>query len=379
MFHTEESNENYFADGLQDDIITALSKLPRMHVVTGPITPLIARDSGLASSNSHFILKGQVRQDEKRMVISAQLIEAHSSQSVWADRYVREKRNILDLHDEMTREIVSALQVHMSSGEQARMWATGTKNYEAWQALIAARQLCLTHNGTKVLRGRELAERAIELDHNYGSAYHWIAYSYWAEGRDGWGMPEEEAYEKSYDYVRRSLEIDANDANALALLAMVHVSMRDYDLAMEYAKQAIANGAGNAHVFSNISMVFLHSERYEQAIDALKKAMEYAPLYNAGTATLESVTLLMMDRYDEAIVAAKNSLSIDPDYIFTNCILAVIYMNMNRIEDAREAVDAVLRINPGYRIKHFMGAAPFASQSSMDRFRFGLRDAGLPD
>ncbi len=176
---SDDPEYSYFTEGICEDIITALTKVPRLFVVGRvPRIEHAARLSDMKALgerlNVQHILDGSVRCSDGRFRISVQLIDVINGNHVWAERYDRKMQSIFDLQDEMAREIITALQVQLADGEDARLWADGTKNYQAWEAVLKARELCLTHRQPSVMRGRKVAAEAAELDPDYAGAWSWI-------------------------------------------------------------------------------------------------------------------------------------------------------------------------------------------------------------
>ncbi|MEP1655562.1 MAG: winged helix-turn-helix domain-containing protein [Parasphingorhabdus sp.] len=381
---SDEPDHDQFANGLCQDIIIALAKLPRLRIASGDsVFKSTARPGEIDSSRDlldpGYILEGSVRRIDDRLRITVQLMDASTGFHIWAERYERKRQNVFDLHDEITREIVSSLQVKLSSGEQARAWSSGTRNFEAWETLVKARQFCLTHRRRYVMEGRALAKRAISLDPTYVSALHWLAYSYWAESRDGWSPDSKSALQRSMEILKQALAIDQTDANLLSLLALVHLSLNEHETAILKAEKAITFGPGNAHAFSNSGFVLAYSGRPKDAIPVVRKAMEYAPLYNAGTAAILAVALWLVGKNEEAVAEAKNCLRIDPDYYYAYCILAVVYSETGQNEAARNAGKEILRIYPSYTTGMFANSHPIREPASKIRFVAGLRNGGVPD
>ncbi|MEO0440509.1 MAG: winged helix-turn-helix domain-containing protein [Pseudomonadota bacterium] len=391
---SDDPEHSFFADGICEDVITALTKVPRLFVV-GRVTRLGGNGtSHLAGRVEHdlsyiktlgkqldvqHILDGSVRCSNARFRVSVQLIDAISGDHVWAEKYDRKMRNIFELQDDMTREIITALQVRLADGEDARLWSEGTNNYEAWEAVLKARELCLTHRQANVLEGRRHAQRAVELDCQYASAWSWIGYSWWSEVLGGWSESPEVALDSARQAAERGLGIDPSNAGILGLLSLITVSLRQYDEANRIANQAVENGPNNNYALGCAGAVKMYCDDLHAAEKLLRQAMLMAPLYKAGNPEILAAILLFQRRYDEAMEAANECLALDPDYFFAHCTLAIIHSELGEHDKAREAGRNILRINPDYSVETFATRRPFKQPAVLNRCLTGLRQAGIPE
>lgn len=381
---SDDPEHSYFTEGICEDIITALTKVPRLFVVGRvPRIEHVARLSDKKALgeqlNVQHVLDGSVRCSDGRFRISVQLVDVTNGHHVWAERYDREMQSIFELQDEMAREIITALQVQLADGEDARLWADGTKSYRAWEAVLKARELCLTHRKPSVMRGRKYAVEAAELDPDYAGAWSWIGYSYWAEALGGWSENPVLTLVEARKAAERGLAVDPANAGILGLLALIMVSLRDYEAANDLANRAIEFGPNNNYAIGCAGAIKMYCNELPAAEALLRKAMRLAPLYKAGNPEILAAILMLLGRYDDAIAAARECLVLDPDYFFAYCTLAIIYAELDRDEDARDAGRHILRINPQYTVQKFAMYQPFQDEDMLQRCLAGLRKAGIPE
>ncbi|MEO9470512.1 winged helix-turn-helix domain-containing protein [Parasphingorhabdus sp.] len=381
---SDDPEHHYFTEGICEDIITALTKVPRLFVV-GRV-PRIEHASNLSDVkvlgerlNVQHVLDGSVRCSDGRFRVSVQLIDAVNGNHVWAERYDREMQSIFDLQDDMAREIITALQVQLADGEDARLWADGTKSYQAWEAVLKARELCLTHRQPSVVQGRKFAVEAARLDPNYAGAWSWIGYSYWAEALGGWSDNPVLTLVEARKAAERGLAINPSNAGTLGLLALIMVSLRDFEAASKLANRAIEFGPNNNYAIGCAGAIKMYCNELPTAEALLRKAMRLAPLYKAGNPEILAAILMLLRRYDDAIAAARECLVLDPDYFFAYCTLAIIYAELDREEDALDAGRHILRINPQYNVRKFAMYQPFQEEGVLQRCLSGLRKAGIPE
>jgi adenylate cyclase len=283
------------------------------------------------------------------------------------------------VQDEITREVTSALQVQLTEGEQARLWAGGTKNLEAWEAAIQCPELLHSHRRVDVLPARRLAKRALELDEDYASAWVMLGWSYWNEVFNGWTDDPDATLELAVDAFNRARAIDDTNPDALALLAFLHISLKKYDEARHFIEKAMALGPNNSFAPAVAANIELFCNRPEAMVPLLKRAMRLSPIYPAWYLGDLAFAYLLMDRLDDAIATAKESIKIDPDYIYNYQVLAVAHAELRQAEAARTAVENILRIEPMMSIRTFRDSQPYEDEALLDRMITAFRKAGLPE
>ena len=193
-----DPEQEYFADGIAEDIITSLSKISNLLVISRNSTFAYkgkAVDAHVVGRelNVRYVLEGSVRKAGGRVRISAQLVEAIGRQQLWAVRFDRELSDIFALQDEITSNVVAALQLKLVEGEQARVWHRGTKSFEAWECLMQGLQLFRHFTKDDNAKARVLFWRALELDPNYAMGLVRLAWTYWSDGRFHWTTTPDDA------------------------------------------------------------------------------------------------------------------------------------------------------------------------------------------
>jgi len=381
---SSDPTQEHLADGIAEDIITALSKVSNLLVVARNSTftykgqaidiRQVGREQGV-----RYVLEGSVQRSGQRLRVTAQLIDAPAGRHIWAQRYDRVIEDVFDVQDEITREVTSALQVQLTEGEQARLWAGGTKNLEAWEAAIQCPELLHSHRRVDVLPARRLAERALQLDENYASAWVMLGWSYWNEAFNGWTDNSDAVLEMALDAFNRALAIDDSSPDALALLAFLHLSLKKYDEARHFIEKAMALGPNNSFAPAVAANIELFCNRPQAMIPLLKRAMRLSPIYPAWYLGDLAFAYLLMDRLEAAIVTAKESIKIDPDYIYNYHVLAIAHAESGQTEAARAAVDKMLHIEPKMSIHTFRESQPYEDEALRDRMVSAFRKSGLPE
>ncbi|MCU9838687.1 hypothetical protein OEZ49_12985 [Ruegeria sp. WL0004] len=372
-----------FADGIAEDIITALSKLSKLFVVARNSTftykgkAVDIRKVG-QEQKVRYVLDGSVQHGAGWLRIAVQLIDATTGHHLWAQRYDRATTDLFEIQDELTREVTSALQIELTEGEQARLWASGTKNLEAWEATIQIPELLHSHRRIDIAPARRLAERALQLDPGYASAWAMLGWSYWNEAYNCWSDEPEAALAKALEAMEKAREIDDSNPDTLALLAFLHISLGKHDAARDFANRAMLLGPSNSFAPAVAANVELYSNNPAAMVPLLKRAMRLCPIYPAWYLGDLAYAYLLLDRREEAISAAQESARIDPDYVYNHFVLAVAFAELGRIGEARAATEDILRIEPGSSITKYR-ESPFQEERVIERIVRGLRRAGLPE
>jgi len=198
-----DPEQEFFADGIAEEIITALSKISSVRVIARHSTfayrgqsldlRKVAKELGV-----RYVLEGSIRRRAERIRVAAQLIDAIDGSHVWADRYDRVLGDLFDIQDQITKEIVTALRVQLTDGEEALIWGRGTDNVEAWQYCLRATDIWLRFSTSDYLEARFLDEKAISLDPEYAHAHAVLGFTYWWEGRLGYIGNSEEKFKRAF-------------------------------------------------------------------------------------------------------------------------------------------------------------------------------------
>jgi adenylate cyclase len=384
-----DPEQAFFADGVAEDIITALSKISRLMVVSRNSTftykgravdvKQVSREQGV-----RYVLEGSVRKGGSRVRVSAQLIDAQTGLHLWAERYDRELADIFAVQDEIVREIVTALDVKLREGEQHRVWATGTRNLEAWECVRLATDAVLGGATEERARATRLIERALELDPDYPTAWAMRAWLHFNEADVGGGLGDrtrfEEAQAAAFRCGHRALDLDPGYADAYGILALTHLNAREHDKAIEMAEKAIALDPNSAENLGGVATaVMTKSGRAERAIELALRAMRLCPFYRPGMLRALGMAYRASGRLEEAVTCYRESLKREAGFLSAHVNLASALGELGWQEEAREAAREVLLREPAFSIEAYVGGLSYRNPADIERIAQGLRAAGLPD
>ena len=380
--------QEYFSDGITEDIITALSKIKNLLVIARNSTftykgksvdvRQVSREQGV-----QYVLEGSVRKVGNHVRITAQLIDATTAHHIWAERYDRELQDIFAVQDEIMREIVVALDVQLNEGEQARAWSSGTTNVEAWECVRLGAPEVLSAKTEANLKAKALFEKAIELDPSYAIAWvmlGWI-YQQYADvaslSSDSNSL--ESTLKSMLDCAQKALAADPSCADAYSLMAMYHLEVKEFDQALEMAEKSISLAPNNAENLGEASVVMNKTGQQERALELGKRAMRACPVYRPGVLRCLGLSYYLLGEFDSAIRAFKESIKRESEYLTAHTNLASIYGELGKLEEADKAVREILRLSPEFSIKAYMSGLSFSNPEILIRIAEGLRKAGLPE
>jgi adenylate cyclase len=377
--------QDYFVDGITEEIITTLSKVSKLFVIAHNST-LAYKDRAVdirqvgREQGVQYVLEGSVRSGGQRVRVTAQLIEATTGRHLWARRYDREVGDVFALQDNVAKEIVSALQVELTEGEQAHLAAQGTQSAEAWQLSFEGRDLVHEHHKDTVQKGRFLLEQAVRLDEDYALAWGALAEAHWKEARnEGWSASPERSFELSIEASDRALALDPTNASILAMRSVIMTTMRDFDGALALAEKALRMAHSDANAIALAAITLYACGKAEEAIKQTELAMRHCPRYPPWYLLMLARCRWMLGQGEEAIAAAWSAIKADPLFAQPYIVLAMVYAETGQVLDARKAVENILRIDPKFSALTYLRTLPLCDPDLEDRRRSAFQIAGLLD
>ncbi len=383
---SSDPEQEFFSDGVTEDIITALSKTSAMLVIARNSTftykgkavdvRQVGREQGV-----RYVLEGSVRKAGNRVRVTAQLIDATTSQHKWAERYDRDLEDIFAVQDEITRSIVSALDVRLSEGEQARFWSSGTLNLDAWECVRVGLDLLNGYRAEDIPGVLGLAQRAIDLDPDYAAA--WVlsswAYFHKCDDRSVSKKERDSARESVGGCAQRALEIDATCAEAHSALGLYYLSKNEIERAVAQADKAVELAPNHADILAIAAAIMNKSGQPEKATDRVQKAMRLSPVYPTWFLGILGQSSRLTGNFERALDAFQEMIRRQTDSLGGHINLAATYGEMDRTDEAMASAREVLRIAPDFSIEAYLGELAYSDPAETERFGAALRKAGLPD
>jgi adenylate cyclase len=384
---SSDPDQEYFADGISENIISALSHIPEMFVIARNSTFTYKGKSVKVQQVSEelgvrYVLEGSVQKSGDRIRVSAQLIDAITGHHLWAERYDRKLKDIFALQDEITLKILTALQVKLTEGEQANRWNT-TDNLEAWGNVIKGSSLFEQFERQSNSSAQKFYELAVNLDPNWDVAWTMLAWTYWAEARFGWTDSPAESINRAVEITKKVATINDTLPELHLLWSNIYLFQGDPEKAISAGKKAIALGPNNAlsHVLLAYAMNF--AGRFEEAIELGEKAVRLSPYSAPWYLMILNDAYRMAGSYEEALAVGKHYLNRcrkgECNPFMAHMGLAQTYIGLGRIEDARIHSVEMLKIDPDFSLDQARKVILFKDPAHKERALNDLRQAGLPE
>jgi adenylate cyclase len=379
---SEDAKQEFFSDGITEEIITALSKIPRLLVIARNSTftykgkPVkikqVSEELGV-----RYVLEGSVRKSGDKVRITAQLIDAITGNHLWAERYDRDLKDIFALQDEITLKIIQALQVKLAAGEQARVTGKGTENLTAYLKALQANEQFLRMNKQGSTMAKQLAREAIALDPKYARPYTVIALSHMLDLYFRFSESPEESMKLAVDAAQKALALDDSDSLTHSCFSALYIMQRQHDKAIASAERALELSPSGVRALSSFGTALIYACRFSEAVQYFEQAIRLDPFPPSSLFRNLGVAYRGIGRYEDAIVQYKKALKLEPDDLFIHLGLAHTYIKLGREKEAQAEAAEVLRIYPKFSLEHYAKTLPLKDQSFSDDYIACLRKAGL--
>ncbi|MGD2271619.1 MAG: tetratricopeptide repeat protein, partial [Desulfobacterales bacterium] len=386
---SEDPKQEYFSDGMTEEIITALSKISELFVIARnssfiykgkPIkVQQVGRELGV-----QYVLEGSVRKAAERVRITAQLVDASTGNHLWAERYDRKLKDVFEMQDEITQKIVLALQVELTRGEQARVWHRSSQNLEALG--LASKALDLFERQTKEdnSKARDLFEQAKQLDPNHAFAWTYLAWTYLIDALYGFSLNPAKSIEKALDLANKSLKMDDTQPDVHALWGTIYLGQGQHEKAIEAGERSLALGPNNACNTAILAQTMYFAGRGKEAIRLMEKAMRLSPYHPDWYLGLLASAYIMIERHEKALKIAEQQLQLvkkrgelGRGLIISHLILAEVNILLGREEEARKHAKEVLRIDMDFSLEKLSNLSFYKDPSYLESRLTVLRKAGL--
>jgi adenylate cyclase len=378
-----DAEQEYFSDGMTEDLITDLSKISGLFVIArnssftykgrSAKVQEIGRDLGV-----RFVLEGSIRKAGNRVRITAQLIDAGSGGHLWAERFDRELTDIFSTQDEVVEKIVGALAVTLTRGEEQRLRRRDTSNVEAYESWLRARELLGRGTRESVLQAREMHRRAIEIDPNFAAPHAGLSLAAIADYSSGWTLDPAQALDEAERWARRAVEL--NDQEPVSHMALGNVLLwrRDHEGALAEFRHMIALDPNFAQGHAATGLALMYAGQAAEALEAIAVAMRLDPYYPAIVLYFLGQANFSLGKYETAAQHLVERIARTPGTDSSRMLLASCYGHLGRVDDARAAWQELLKVNPDFSLIQRERVLPYKDARDFQRIAEGLAKAGLP-
>jgi len=379
-----DSEQEFFADGLVDDITARLSYLRGLVVVARTSTwafkgraapvPEIAEALGV-----RYLLEGSVRRSGETVRVLVRLVDGASGAYVWTERFDRDLTRAFEAQDEISCATVVALQVQLTDGDVARIEPGSTRDVIAWETFNKGVLAHLAYTRESEMRARDLFEASLARDPSFTDARVYLAWTYWQDARSGFAADCDAALAICRDHVEAMKAAGVATANALHLEAATLLVERRHDAALEVAARAVRAGPCKLFGYTPAALVNIYSGRPETGLDLLRMTVRLAPytpndvIYNLAWA------LGTLGDHENALSCAEDYMARVPGDLFAFLVLARARALAGDGNSARRVIARFREQFPNFRLADLLAHEPYHDVDELDRLAGIFRDAGVPD
>lgn len=379
---SNDSEQEFFADGISEDIITELSKFRSFFVIARNSSfafknqPTTVRDVGL-KLGVRYVVEGSVRRAGNRVRITAQLIDAIEDKHIWAERYDRDLEDIFAVQDEVTQAIVTAIEPQLSTTEQQRARRKPTENLDAWECY--QRGLWYMFGYANTDQALYYFHRAIELDPEFGSAHAGVAYTYAVQILLGASRDKAEDLKRGMSAADTAIRIDQTDPFAHFAKGRISIFNGDHEKAVAEFRRAIALNPNYALAHFGLAHGLWHAGRPAEALPHHDEAIRLSPHDPILWAILASkaIALVMVERYEEGIAISQEAQRNNDSHLFVYLAEVSALGILGKEEESADALERLKKVQPDISIGFIEQSLPMAASDARDRFLQGLKLAGL--
>ena len=378
---SEDPKQDYFSDGLTEDLTTALSQISSLFV--------IARNSAFTYKGKavkvqevgkelgvQYVLEGSVRRANGQVRITAQLIDAATDAHLWAERYDRPLKDIFALQDEIVQKIVTTLKLQLTLREQGYLVRKTTDNLEAYDYFLRGTEDYWRFTKDTNAQAQQMYEKAIDLDPQYAAAYASLGMTHWLDWTWQWSQ-DRQSLEQAFALTQKAIALDDSLSLAHSVLGLVYVHKKQYERAIAEGQRAITLAPNDAEGYVNLGIILNFAGRPEETIRLVEKAIRLNPRYPASYLANLGWAYTLTRQYEEAITVLKRALTRNPNFLAAHFFLAVVYSESGREEEARAEAAEILRISPDFTLEGYQQRVHYKDPAVFERFLPALRKAGL--
>ena len=376
-----DPEQEYFSDGISEDIITDLSKLPELHVIARNSTftykgkPVDVKQVG-RELGVHYVLEGSVRKAGNRVRVTGQLIDAGSGAHIWADRFDRDLTDIFAVQDELTQEIISALKVRLTPEQKGRLARKGTIDVEAYNLFLRGREQALLQTISNNAEARTLLERAIAISPDFAAANAYVAFTRLNDYTIGRG--DERSLQTSLEVATRAVAMDDEDPYSHFVLSLVLLWRREHDRALAEVQRCLALAPSSAEGHLQLASTQYYCGDAAGSLETIKAYMRLDPFYPEFALYFSAQAQHSLGQFDAAVATLKRRLERNPRSETTYALLASCYGHLGQITESRLAWAEVMRIAPDFSVERRWRIIPFKNPDYLEHRIEGLLKAGLP-
>lgn len=383
--YSDDPKLDYFASGLTEDLTASLAKVPDLFVIArtsaetykgSPVkVKQVAEELGV-----QYVLEGSVQKAGEKLRITAQLVDAVKGRHLWADRFDRSASDVFALQDEIVKRVFVEMQVELTEGDHARVAARGTNNLKAWLLRVEAYGDYINFTREGNLRGRALYQAASEADPNWARPLAGIAFTHWIDARKGWSDSREESIRLGMEFAERAITMDPSEPLGYMALGNLFILDGNTTRGIELRRKALDLAPNDFRTAAGLAMQFTRVGQEQEAVELFERAIRLSPKYQWWVPRGYGMALHLAGRKQEALEWFQKAKALKSKHVSVNVRLVAVYVDLDRMDDAKAALDEVLRLHPRLTISKFQQLGYLFQDPKRNAwYKDLLMRAGLPE
>ena len=379
---SSDPDQDYFSDGLTENITTTLSQVPDIFVIarnssfvykgTSVKVQQIAEELGV-----RYVLEGSFQRSGDQIRVHAQLIDALTGNHLWAERYDRPWIDVFALQDDLTENIISALSVKLSQEQQAQLAKRYTDSPQAYDYFLRGQALFFRYSEEGNREAREMYQRAVDLDPGFARAHSGIALTHGYDSRFGWNDGDDQSLTLAKEAITTSLSLDDTLPQIYMVAGTIHLFSREVREAVAAAEKAIALDPSFADAYALVAIGLSYNGQADSALKWMAKAMRLNPHPPSVYYTAMGRALLLLGRAEEAVIQLERALQLNPSWIYAHVYLAAAVGKLGERDEAEWQKDQVLLLDPDFTVESWIAAELIINQAYLDQLAKALYLAGF--
>lgn len=377
-----DAEQDFLAEGLRIDIQNALTQVSGVFLIAHATASALggaAPATVTESTGARYVLESSLRTAGNRIRIAVELVDGIEDRPIWSERYDRTLDDSFELQDELTERVLTAINVTLVAGEQARVWHRTLKPLKALELFYKGVHAFLAGERDETVRARQLFTKVAEMCPDASAGPTWIALTHWVDIQRGWSDSPEESRVLARKFAEAADAMEYSDGQAQTVLSHVCLMDGDFDAALEAGRRAVSNRPSCANANGFYANVLHYSGAYDDAIRHVDLAMRFQPLHPPLFRNVLAMSYLAKGLVDRAVEIAEKVLEIAPKDVVARLIMTSSYIRSKRIDLARKLVAEILELDPKFSVTGFLEKQYYRDKRFVADLSANLTKSGLPD
>ena len=332
-----------------------------------------------ASTGARYVLQASLRTAGNRIRVAVELVDGVDDKLIWSERYDRTLDDSFELQDEITERVLTAINVNLVAGEQAKVWHRTLKNLKALELFYKGVHAFLAMERDELVRARQLFEKVAQMCPEASAGATWIALTHWVDVQRGWSDDPEESKLLARKFAEKADAMEYSDGQAQTVLSHVYLMDGEHDAALEAGRRAVTNRPACANANGFFANVLHYCGAYDDAIRHIELAMRFQPLHPPFFRNVLAASYLAKDMPERALETAQQVLEIAPKDIVARLIMTSAFVRSKHADLARQIAIEIKELDPSFSVRRFAENQYYRDEEFLQRYASDLLAAGLPD